>query len=347
MTIRSAFFLFALATTLPAQSTIDWNLGTPLGAGDDTISTVSLAFAWTCPCGGFISSIDIDSNGRIFAPGADTSDFSQSIIELLADDCVLAPAWRDWTFTGPGDVYYRGDPTEAVVTWHKAQIFPGGAGLPSYTFQAKLFPDGSFWFTYCSIDDECLVGYSTGGDADPGASDFSTLSVNGCSAYESFPAGGFDLGGGGLEFVPAGPTSYAAIWHPGPVATIAFACTATPGLFGAPTLSVPSAPVSLGEDLCVQFDTPNGALTGLLGIMIGVPGPPFSICTPAFTFCLTGGTFIGKPVTFVGGSSTCCFDTCDALFGLQINFQGYVFDNTSISWPCMPLIASRRLSVNF
>ena len=132
-----------VATTVATSQCLSNNIGMPLGAGDDTISTVALGFSFTFPDGTVVTSIDIDSNGRIFPPGAALSSSYGNAFTFTNGPTAVAPFWTDMDPSDPlsDDVYFSTDnATTAVVTW---QDVVAKFDTEPLTFQAILRSDNT------------------------------------------------------------------------------------------------------------------------------------------------------------------------------------------------------------
>lgn len=191
-----------------AQVTYDGNTGGLLmGIGDDSVTTVTLGFAFAFPDGTTTERIDIDSNGRVFPAGADTSDFSESASEFLAETTSLCLCWDDLSPQNGGGIRFSTTATKAVITFENCRSF---GSTVEYSMQCQLFADGRFGFLYdgrLRVDEEPLIGASEGnGAVDPGSRDLSTLTGTAgvTTVYEDFFLNTVDLQDTALEFTPDG-----------------------------------------------------------------------------------------------------------------------------------------------
>lgn len=276
-----------LAATATAQVQYETNLGTGQGAGDDTIAAgLALGFNFAFPDGTIVSTIDVDSNGRILLPGGDTSDFSESVGELLSGTSSICPTWDDLNFNGTADdLYFNALPGKAVITWHDvAQI--GSSVL--FTVQAQLFPDGRIVLIYDPRvpNDDPIVGVSSGnGAADPGEVDISSnYASNGVPViYEDF-SNDFDLTGKAVQFIPDGNGGYVVV---------------TTDLY---------AGIRAGRPGTIEHGltfVPDGA--GGYNVAIGAPFDTTFTSGTALTLAddgLTGALPLGFSFTFPGGTPT-------------------------------------------
>ena len=151
-----------------------------LGAGDDTITQVLLPWPLQTQAG-TINDIFVSSNGYVSFTPTTTSDFTESVGELLGNaETRIAVYWDDLNPSSPstlGGVFSEQDPTNPNifhVTWDQVVEF-GGSTLN--TFQLSINAGGGFelkWGDMSALDG--LVGYSPGnGAADPGSTDLSAL----------------------------------------------------------------------------------------------------------------------------------------------------------------------------
>jgi hypothetical protein len=208
--IAAALVLPALLTQASAQGCgYEANLGTPLGLGDDAVAPgLALGFPFAFPDGTSTTSIDVDSNGRIMLPGLLTSDYTESVAELLSNSSTICPLWTDLnpSDAGADGVYFNALPGKAVVTWKDVPYF----GTTTYvTVQCTLWADNRITFVFDSsvpLGSDALVGVSEGnGVADPGAIDYSTrpFPSTTLTVYESF-VGTFDLTGEAVDLINVG-----------------------------------------------------------------------------------------------------------------------------------------------
>lgn len=269
----------------------DTDLGAALGVtGDDSMTNVTLGFAFPFPDGTSHSSVDIDSNGRIVPAGLDTSDFSESVGELLAQATSICAYWDD--LTPSGDIFFRTDASVAVITWVDTVRFFGSV---NFTVQCQLYPNGRIVFCYDDRIDpgnDALVAISAGnGATDPGAADLRRDTAGGTSIYQQFAAGEFNLTDGCVSFTPDGMGGYCISDTlptlpppniPGTVARLGKPCDATldfqpDGTGGYNVSKIPAmwiddtalSPVELAAGGLLGDD----ALTPVLALGHGFPGP--------------------------------------------------------------------------
>ncbi len=173
----------------------DNNVGTDLGMGDDTIVNTPLGFSFTFPDGTAVTSVDVDSNGRILPPGSDGSDFTPSVAEMLSGPSALYPFHTDLSPNLGGAVRaYQGAGYTTITWWNVPQFGQTNA----ISVQATLRPDNTVTYSYRNLGnftpDEVLVGNARGNDqSDPGESDLTALSSSFTNLYEFFDVPGGDL----------------------------------------------------------------------------------------------------------------------------------------------------------
>ncbi len=204
-----------LFATISTAQCLNPNLGVPMNVGDDTITACApLGFAFPFPDGTTVTSLEIDSNGRLLPPGGDTSDFTPSLDEFMLNGPMLCPAWTDLSPQMFGDVFcFTNGVDTAVITWLDTVRF---GELEQFSFQAEVRADGSFRFVYDNRVPEgaYLIGFSSGTGPTPGASDWSSTVFGGPidtgSQSSGYEFDGFDLGGIAVEFTPNGSGGFTA-----------------------------------------------------------------------------------------------------------------------------------------
>ncbi len=190
----------SLASPLAAQC-YNPSIGSSLGAGDDTIHTVSLGFSFTMPSGATVTSVSIDSNGRITAPGAaGASDFTPSSGEFTAQT-MICPYWDDLAPQDGGGLHFGTNGSTAVITWLDTPLFGGGSG--PFTVQCELRSNNTFTLYYDqrAPSSDSLCGASAGfGAAQLNLSDAIGGSINSPSktAFQDF--GTFDLADASFDY---------------------------------------------------------------------------------------------------------------------------------------------------
>lgn len=159
---------------------LDYAEGTPLAlALDEVTPPLPMNFTFVLPNGIPISSLVVDSNGRVLEPVAgEFSDFTPSIAEFLDDPLVqICPLWADFDVPlSPGNVWFHAAPTFTSVTWERIVQF---TGFRPQTFQVVLRNDDSIEFHYLDVEldivADAILGVSTAGFApDPGPIDISS-----------------------------------------------------------------------------------------------------------------------------------------------------------------------------
>lgn len=184
------------------------NFGADVGiTQDDQVSAPQpLGFGFAFPGARPVTSILIDSNGRIAPAGSGlSSSFLPTVGGLLnAGQPIIAPLWVDLNVTESvgGAVRMRTGPGFAAVTWDAIAQYRGNEPI---TFQVLLRDDDSVTFSYVdttqfesdlrSSSRNALVGLSPGnGVADPGEVDFSAMVGAAPVVYELWtPSEPFDL----------------------------------------------------------------------------------------------------------------------------------------------------------
>lgn len=176
--------------------------GIILTLGDDTSTEVPLGFVFPFQ-GGSYTSVFVNSNGNLTF-GAGSTDFSESVSDLLNGPPRIAALWDDLSPNNAGLVLFSGDATEASVSFIGVPEF---ISTGSNTFTVTLRPDGSFSVAFDGVTlSDAIVGVTEGGGAaDPGGTDLSAagaLSATG-TTYQQFTfSSPFDLDGMTLDFNP-------------------------------------------------------------------------------------------------------------------------------------------------
>ncbi len=161
--------------------------GSVLAAGDDTSTALPLATPFRYQ-GQNWSSVFVNSNGNLTF-GAASSDFSETVPELLAGPPRIAPLWDDLDAT-TGLVIASSD--HGVTSVHYVSVPEFFSDSPNY-FSVHLLPLGLFAIDYgATARSDALVGVTQGnGATDPGEQDlsdgFPILSGRG-THYEQFLA---------------------------------------------------------------------------------------------------------------------------------------------------------------
>lgn len=238
MKFRSLSLLTAALLCPTAFAQINPNLGANLMAGDDQMVPVTLSFGFTFPDGTSQTALFVDSNGRVVYDAAESSDFGESVSDLLSDPSQIAVTWDDMApnnaATMNDGLFFNDLGTSALITWNNCPIFGGAINV---TAQLELFPDGSFSLTYGNdlpSNHDYIAGCSQGnGAADPGASDLSAgvMSAGDPTVYEqfSFSTSAVDLAGATVTFTPDGSGGYDVVTTTPPFGT---ATLGDPGCIG-------------------------------------------------------------------------------------------------------------------
>lgn len=145
--------------------------GTLLAMGDDSSVEVPLPFSFPFQ-GASYASVFVNSNGNLTF-GTGSSDFSESVSELLSGPPRIAPLWDDLSPNAGGLVLVNSQPSFVTVTFDGVPQF---LGTDDNTFSVTLWDDGAIEIGYESVgSSDNVVGISEGGGAaDPGPSDLST-----------------------------------------------------------------------------------------------------------------------------------------------------------------------------
>ena len=150
-----------------------------VGVGDDSIhQNLPLGFSFAFG-GTTITTVDLSSNGYLWAASNSNSIYYPSIADFLSQDRRIAPYWRDLYVPGGGAVYWDTTPAFAMATWVGVPNYPNNG--PTNDVQVKLFPSGDIEFSYGNLDPTnpvtsavTVVGFTEGnGAADPGNVDLS------------------------------------------------------------------------------------------------------------------------------------------------------------------------------
>jgi len=143
--------------------------GDVLPAGDDTSTPLSLATPFRYQ-GQNWSSVFVNSNGNLTF-GAPSSDFSETVPELLAGPPRIAPLWDDLDAT-TGLVVASSD--HGVTSVHFVSVPEFFSDSPNY-FSVHLLPLGLFALDYgATARSDALVGVTQGnGATNPGEQDLS------------------------------------------------------------------------------------------------------------------------------------------------------------------------------
>ena len=157
-----------------SNPSFDGAVGSNLGLGDDQLAAAQpLGFAVTVPGAGLVSSVDVDSNGRV-GFGLTSSDFSESVAELRAQK-MIAALWDDLNpaLAAPGDgVFLDRKPAYTMITWLRVPEFSSSNLVNA---QIRIRPSGQIEVVYAAVAiNDCIAGFSSGTNLpDPGARDLS------------------------------------------------------------------------------------------------------------------------------------------------------------------------------
>jgi hypothetical protein len=165
--------------TIPGNGFDNSYASAVVGVGDDSIHQ-GLALGFSFPFEGTtITTVDLSSNGYLWAATNSSSIYYPAIVDFLSQDRRIAPYWRDLYVPGGGALYWDTTPTFAMATWVGVPNYPNTG--PPNTVQVKLYATGDIEFNYGALDplnpvtsDITVVGFTEGnGAADPGSVDLS------------------------------------------------------------------------------------------------------------------------------------------------------------------------------
>jgi hypothetical protein len=153
--------------------------GAPLAFSDD--QTQAIPLPWTIPSlAGPTNMIWVCSNGWISFEATTSTDYTETVPELLAGETRICPLWDDLNpsaSTGAGAIHAEQDPSDPSafhVTW---------LGVPEYQntgandFQVTIRQSGFLEVKYGTMTvADCMVALTRGhGAVDPGSTDLSTI----------------------------------------------------------------------------------------------------------------------------------------------------------------------------
>ncbi|MEO0480667.1 MAG: hypothetical protein AAF196_14400 [Planctomycetota bacterium] len=211
-----AILTAAALVAAPAQAqscgdtSIDPNVGSSVGSGDDTLlAGVNIGISFPFPGGMTTTTVDVDTNGRILFPDAGNgADFSESDTEFSGDSASICPYWDDLV---SNDVSVRVDADKAVITF---DVIPfGGSG--NNLMQVTLFDTGAISIAWSSTMtfSSPIIGITSGfGATLPAPTDLTDtpfMSAGEPTVFESAGAGFTpDVAGFVLNFTPDGLGGY-------------------------------------------------------------------------------------------------------------------------------------------
>jgi hypothetical protein len=205
MSIRHLTLTLTLASLASAQNLVPVPPGTQQFTTANPNAAVSaplpLGFAFPMPGGATVTTIEIDTNGRIAGGGSLLGSALGTVFGLLQGPPSICPCWDNLNsptvFLDTTSV-----PTTAVVTFQNATLT--GSPFAPFTFQVQLAANGNVTFVYddrvtaqleSGIGFQTVVGLSPGqgalGAPDPGELDYTELAVGesarlGATVYEFF-----------------------------------------------------------------------------------------------------------------------------------------------------------------
>ena len=175
----------------------------PLAPGDDGSIEVPLGFTFPFQ-GQNWTSVFVNGNGNLTF-GAGSSDFSESVAELLSGPPRIAPLWDDLNSGAGGQV---------TAEWTAGQLTISFVNVPEFvstgsnTFSVTLHATGQITVVYGAVSAlDAVVGITQGlGASNPGESNLSSAAVWPAlgTTYEQFTGAGdpFDLDNLSLDFMP-------------------------------------------------------------------------------------------------------------------------------------------------
>jgi hypothetical protein len=201
-----------------------------LDLGDDDFVQVALPFSFPF-CGGSYSSVFVNSNGNLTF-GSGSTDFTESVLELLGGPPRIALLWDDLNPGAAGTVTAKTIGADFVVTFTNVpEFFSTG----SNTFAVTMRADGTYDVSYGLLTaPDGIVGRTEGvGAANPGETDLSAaaqpIGAGMATVYESFSTNDNDLDNLLLAFgacvipdppsIDVDPDALSAVLLPGESAT--------------------------------------------------------------------------------------------------------------------------------
>jgi hypothetical protein len=183
--------------------------GDPLPVGDDGSVTLPLPFPFKM-CGQEFNSVFVNANGSLTF-GASSSDFSESVNELLAGPPRIAGLWDDLDARTQGTVSFAQTANTFTVTWDDVPEFGTGGGSNTFSISLKKSAN-QVTIDYGDLTaTDGLAGLTCGSQVTSqfeneqslrGGGSRRTINMNGeTSAFEIFTAADNDLSGYELTFV--------------------------------------------------------------------------------------------------------------------------------------------------
>ena len=173
-----------------------------INAGDDSSHQIGIPFSFPFQ-GQNRSSVFVNSNGNLTF-GAGSTDFSESVSDLLSGPPRIAALWDDLSPNQGGEIFVEANSASWTVTYVDVPQYQAGDGN---SFSITLSVDGGVTISYGDVAAlDGIVGITQGAGAGSGESDLSaatSLSATG-TTYEEFTgaADAFDLDGALLPFEP-------------------------------------------------------------------------------------------------------------------------------------------------
>ncbi|MEO0478859.1 MAG: hypothetical protein AAF196_05210 [Planctomycetota bacterium] len=278
------------------------NIGPDLGLTDEDESDQAMPFSFVMPGGALINTIRVTSNGRLLDPASGSlARFFVDPTFGFQDGPAICAGWVDLDATNRGSVHFDGNATRALVTW---QDIPEFDEDNSITFQARLFPDGSFDLSFVSFPllFDAVIGTFGGSGTISSETDLSNAPSS---------AGSPDL----FEFIDmvAGDTSDIAI----PLRTFEVSPPQIGGTYDLMVDGIP--PTALTAGILVGFANLNVDL-----------GPLLPLDRPSCILATNGTLNVPLTILTGGASSVASINVPNrpALAGIEFHAQGYVIDPT-------------------
>jgi len=196
--------------------TFDWtdisDTGTPVGAGDETVSPVTLPFDFSF-YGTSYSEVGVASNGYLIFGGNTVEYINSALPSAAAPNNIIAPFWDDLDPSTEGTVYteYDEENDRFIVQYENVAKF---FSANRYTFQVILYADGSILFQYETMDatDSATTGVENADGSDglqvafntPYVQDELAVAIQTTPSYLSLSPTATTIGAGGSETFTVG-----------------------------------------------------------------------------------------------------------------------------------------------
>ncbi|MCA8943218.1 MAG: hypothetical protein KDB80_11715 [Planctomycetes bacterium] len=171
---RLPLLLLVPALTAPvAAQCLDADTGSVISTADDDIVNINLGHSFTMPDGSSVTSLDVDTNGRVTHVGASGgTNWTENNTQFLGA-AHIAPLWTDISPNLGTGLFFYTDANKSVLTWLDVQYYGGSA---TFTVQLIMRADNTFTIIHDQRvpTDSAIVGSSNGSGAG-GQTDLSTL----------------------------------------------------------------------------------------------------------------------------------------------------------------------------